>query len=580
VPKPAIEPSPAPAQIKHTVAMALLETLRKRGVKQVFANAGTDFAPVIEGLVALDKLAVKAPNFYAIPHENLAVAMAHGYYAMCGRPPVVMVHTTVGTANAIMGLKNASRDHIPLVLLAGRTPLTQEGHVASRNAHIHWGQESFDQGGMLREYVKWDYELHNGQPVDEVVGRAIDIAYSHPRGPVYLTLPREVLADQVQPRADTRFAVPAKPPVPATTAIEAAAALLAQAEHPLIITSYLGQDVAAVPILEQFAEDFAIPVAQQIPRYVNIRASHPMNVGSVDGWLQEADVVLVIDCEMPWLPSRVQPKSDAKIMHLGLDPLHHRYPYRSFPADLGIEGSPISGLRMLSDALAGRAQGGPAVDARRAKARAHRDAQQRRLAETVEDIKNLEPIAPAWMGACVADVLPANAIIINELGAPTDLLALEQPGTFMNAGMAGGLGFALGGALGAKLAAPDRLVVAIVGNGSYMFGNPTPFHYVAKALDLPILTVIQNNSRWQAVDEATRSVYPAGEAVAASVMPLVDLSPSPDFSLVAKASGAHAEVVTEPALLPDALQRAVAAVYNGQQALLDVRTGVAGPRQA
>lgn len=580
MPKPDIEPLGSPTPIKQTVAMAFLETLAKRGVEHVFANAGTDFAPVIEGLVALQNQGGQAPKFSAIPHENLAVAMAHGYYAMSGRPPVVMVHTTVGTANAIMGLKNASRDHIPLVLLAGRSPLTQEGHIASRNAHIHWGQESFDQGGMLREYVKWDYELRTGQPVDEVIGRAMDIAFSHPRGPVYLTLPREVLADEAQPRTATRFAVPAEPPEPAATAIEAAAAMIAQAERPLIITSYLGQDVAAVPLLEQFAEDYAIPVVQQIPRYVNIRSSHPMNVGSDAGWVQSADVILVIDCEMPWLPSRVHPNPDAKIIHLGLDALHHRYPYRSFPADLIIDGSPVRGLRMLSDALAGRIQAGPAAEARRAKARAHRDEQQRQLAETMEDVKSMQPIAPAWMGACIAEALPEDAIVINELGAPTDLLALELPGTFMNAGMAGGLGFALGGALGAKLADPQRLVVAIVGNGSYMFGNPTPFHYVATALDLPILTVIQNNSRWQAVHEATQSVYPSGEAVSADVMPLVNLAPSPDFSLVAKASGAHAEMVTDPAALPDALQRAIAAIKNGQQALLDVRTGVAGPRQA
>ena len=105
-----------------------------------------------------------------------------------------MVHVTVGTANAICGLMNAARDNVPLLLAAGRTPLTETGHIASRNRSIHWGQEAFDQGGMVREFVKWDYELRDGQPVDAVVDRALDIAMSEPRGPVYLTLPREVLA--------------------------------------------------------------------------------------------------------------------------------------------------------------------------------------------------------------------------------------------------------------------------------------------------------------------------------------------------------------------------------------------------
>src|SRR6266516_1577057 len=101
-----------------------------------------------------------------VPHENVAMAMAHGYYRIAGKPAAVMVHVTVGTANAINGLINAARDNVPLLLAAGRTPLTETGSIASRNRPIHWGQEAFDQGGMLREYVKWDYELRAGQPVE------------------------------------------------------------------------------------------------------------------------------------------------------------------------------------------------------------------------------------------------------------------------------------------------------------------------------------------------------------------------------------------------------------------------------
>ena len=123
------------------------------------------------------------------------MAMAHGYYQVAGKPAGVMVHVTVGTGNTICALMNAARDNVPLLLMAGRTPLTQSGHIASRSAPIHWGQENFDQAGVVREYTKWDFELRAGQPVDEIVGRALDVALAEPRGPVYLTLPREVLAD-------------------------------------------------------------------------------------------------------------------------------------------------------------------------------------------------------------------------------------------------------------------------------------------------------------------------------------------------------------------------------------------------
>src|SRR5436190_11539382 len=181
-------------------AEAYLSRLADRGVEYVFANAGTDFAPIVEAL-ARNPGGKHYPRCIVVPHENVAMAMAHGYYRVSGKPAAVMVHVTVGTGNAINGLINAARDNIPLLLAAGRTPLTETGSIASRNRPIHWGQEAFDQGGMLREYVKWDYELRAGQPVEAVVDRALDIAMSEPRGPVYLTLPREVLAAPgVQPR--------------------------------------------------------------------------------------------------------------------------------------------------------------------------------------------------------------------------------------------------------------------------------------------------------------------------------------------------------------------------------------------
>ena len=160
-------------------AEAFLARLAERGVDYVFANAGTDFAPIIE---ALSRKNGKYPRFVTVPHENLAMAMANGYYRMAGKPAAVMVHVTVGTANTICGLMNMARDNVPVMLCAGRTPITETGHQASRNGAIHWGQEAFDQGGMVREFVKWDYELRTGQPVEAVVDRAIDIAMSEPRG--------------------------------------------------------------------------------------------------------------------------------------------------------------------------------------------------------------------------------------------------------------------------------------------------------------------------------------------------------------------------------------------------------------
>ena len=141
-----------------------------------------------------------------VPHENLAVAMAHGAYVITGRPQAVMVHVNVGTGNTINNLVNLSRDRVPLILAAGRTPITEKGSFGSRSRQIHWGQEMFDQGGMVRELVKWDYELRTPGQVADVVARAHEVAMSVPRGPVYLVLPREPLVRLARRGAGDRAA--------------------------------------------------------------------------------------------------------------------------------------------------------------------------------------------------------------------------------------------------------------------------------------------------------------------------------------------------------------------------------------
>ena len=317
-------------------AQAYLARLAERGIDYVFANAGTDFAPVIESLAMNANGRRKFPKVIIVPHENVAMAMAHGYYKIAGKPAAVMVHVTVGTGNTVNGLMNAARDNIPILLAAGRTPITETGHHASRNRPIHWGQESFDQGGMVREFTKWDYELRSGQPVAAIVDRALDIAMSEPRGPVYLTLPREVLSDAATaPRRGEERPLGAMAAVPSQEAIDAAADLLAGAQFPLILTSALGRSPEAFAAFAALTEEFALPVAQGEPNDLNLPSNHPMNLGfDVKALLPRADVVLVLDAPVPWVPKAVSPGRDAKIIHISPDPLQTQYPFRDFEADL------------------------------------------------------------------------------------------------------------------------------------------------------------------------------------------------------------------------------------------------------
>jgi acetolactate synthase-1/2/3 large subunit len=297
-----------------------------------------------------------------------------------------------------------------------------------------------------------------------------------------------------------------------------------------------------------------------------------MNVGGGDAdLLAQADVLLVVEAEVPWFPRAFAPRPGVKVVHLGIDPLWTRYPIRSFPADLAIAGNARTGLRLLAGALAEQPIAPDKLAARR-DAVARLQAQRRdRRESALAAARGKKPIAYDYVGECVRQALPAGAIVVTELGVSLDQLALEEPGSLIGVGIGGGLGFGLGASLGAKVAAPERVVISTIGDGSYMFGNPTPFHLVARAANLPVLTILCNNGRWQAVDSAARAVYPDGLAAQADVMPLVELQPSPEFTKVAEASDAWAKRVDDPAELPRAIDAALTAVAGGRQALLDVR---------
>ena len=166
--------------------------------------------------------------------------------------------------------------------------------------------------------------------------------------------------------------------------------------------------------------------------------------------------------------------------------------------------------------------------------------------------------------------------MISELGVPLPALDMTEPRSYMGNLLSGGLGFGLGAALGAKLAAPDREVITTVGDGSYMFGNPLPYHYVGRAESLPTLTIIANNSMWGAVRQSTLDVYPDGKAAKANIMPLTELRPSPDFEKVVESCGGYGEKVeTADAVMP-ALERALDKVRSGTPATLNVMTQAHG----
>ena len=560
----------------ETTAEAYLELLHDRGIEYFLGNAGTDFAPLVEAFARSQEERRPAPTPLVIPHEFVAVSMGHGYYLGSGRPLAVMVHVTVGTGNASTAIISASRANVPLLMSAGRTPITEEGMHGARDLHIHWAQESFDQASMLREYVKWDYELRNPVQLASVVDRALEMMKADPQGLVYLTLPREVLASPVsglavdsparrQSRSE-RFPDPDR--------IDEAARILAGASSPLILVSAAGRDPRAVAALVDLAEAGGIGVVEADPIYMNFPHDHPLHLGynqsgTVNPSLAEADAILVIEADVPWYPAVQKPRPGTPVIHLGVDPFFSRYPMRSYPCDVPIAAAPAAALPLLAEAVRRRFDRS-AVAARTERLTAEHRRRQAGWEAAAAEQASKSTIGFAWAARTIQDAMDETTIVVNEYPLDRRYAAFTRPGTYFGSPHSSGLGFGLGAALGMKLARPQSTVIATVGDGAYFFAQPVSCHFVERAHKLPLLTVIFNNQRWEAVKGSVMGLYPNGRAKATGRFPLSDLTPSPRFEEIVKAVDGHGERVERPGDLAAALKRGLAAVREGQPALLNV----------
>jgi acetolactate synthase-1/2/3 large subunit len=400
---------------------------------------------------------------------------------------------------------------------------------------------------------------------------------AEPRGPVYLTLPREVLA---QPMTEVTIDVPARRQVasrrfPDPARIDEAAEMLARARNPLIVTAELGRVPAAVEGLVALADAGAIGVLEASPVYMNFPAAHPCHVGYAFGSqpqapVADADALLVIDCDAPWFPSRIKLKDAARVAHLAVDPFFGRYPMRSFPCDVPIAAEPAVALPLLAEAVRRRVKKS-AVTARRARLAAAHRASRAAWARAARAERDRAPIGFQWASRCLGEVLGPETIVVNEY--PLDLRHAPSPapGSYLGSPHSGGLGWGLGAAVGAKLGAPDKTVIATLGDGAYIFGAPTAGHFAARMHDLPFLTVVFNNGSWDAVKTATRAVHPDGWAATTGSFPLSRLAPAPRYEEIVRAFDGHGERVEAPGELPGALRRALRAVREERrQAVVNI----------
>lgn len=557
------------ATAQESGAEALLRGLRAEGVTHLFANSGTDFPPVIEALAAASQ--GEMPQPVLVPHESAGVAMAHGYYLVTGRPQAVMVHVNVGLANAAMGLLNAASDEVPVIAVSGRTPITEGPRPGARVSPIQYGQEMYDQHALVREVAKFDYEMRYPDQGRMLARRAVSLAMADPRAPVYLSLPREPLMERA-PRAEPPPQAAPLPPHPDPEAIGRLAEWLVAAKAPLLIAQRGDPDGRVAAALDRLVRDWAIAVVEPYGQRNLLAGDHPCWLGEVPGpLLAEADLVLVLDAAVPWVEGRAAPAEGARVVHIGPDPAFARMPVRSHRADMALVADPAAALAALGAALP---LPGPSVRERAGalaeRAALRRSGQERAAIAAMGD--ETTPMGTAWFCHCLSEVMDADTLLFSELGvSPGAMRPAAANRLFCNT-HAGGLGWGMPAALGAQMAAPEKLVIAAIGDGSYIFANPVACHQIAEAWRLPVLTVIKNNGMWNAVRRLTAAAYPGGSAAVAQPMPLTSLAPEPDYTMVAAASRAHVERVTRGADLPGALARAIEVIRRERrQALLDVR---------
>ena len=565
----------------RTAANDLLQGLVDLGIEYLFCNLGTDHAPLIEEMAHWREQGRAFPKLILCPHENTAVHMAGGYAVATGRGQAVLVHVDAGTANAAMGLHNLCRTRIPVLLIAGRAPMTTFDDVTGgRDTYVHFIQEPFDQASVVRPYVKWEYNLAWPSMAHEVVSRAGAVMQSDPTGPVYLTLPREVLAAPVDAASVGAYGHQNHLPVRAQgadpSAVRAIAEQLMRSDNSMLVTAYAGRNREAPALIEKLAVLCGMRVCEFNTIYMNIRRDSPYFAGyNPAAFTEQADFGLMVDVDVPWIPKTTRVNPNAYWAQLDVDAIKRDIPMWGFPLNARIEGDSVRLIAQLIEIIENSAtpEFKTKAAARGLALKTAHQQNKQRAASLAQSRGDVNAINPHYLCAVMGQQIDLHDVVLNEAIRNTmavfEQIPREVPGSLMGLS-GGGLGFSAGTALGIKLAQAKNRVIHFVGDGSFYFSNPSSVYAVANQYDLPILTVLLDNGGWSAVKESTLRMYPQGEAKSTNQF-ASDLGYSTDFAAIAEAAGAHGERLTDPEQVEAAIERCLAALDSGRSALLHVR---------
>jgi thiamine pyrophosphate-dependent acetolactate synthase large subunit-like protein len=524
-------------------ADALLRMLGAMGVERIFASPGSDWAPLWEALERPHSEAV--PQYVSVRHEETAVAMASGYSKSTGKLPAVVLHTTVGTLHAAMALRIARHERVPMVVMAGESVTFSE--MPSLKLGRQWLRLLTDLGGPARlaePTVKWSLGLNSSELLPQTVQRACQLAMQAPRGPVFISVPIEYLMEETAQPLPQPVALPA-PPAANALALDELGGWLSEARRPLIVTEEAGRDPAAVRALAALAEKLGAPVAEAWqPYYLNFPRDHPLYAGvaveRMQSLVDEADLVLLAECVMPWHPPSALPKPGTKVVALGEDPLRSNLPHWGIRADMVVVGELRTTLEEVLKRIRNRGQS--PISSRPG------------LPQAKEAMNN------AWIAEQLNAVISKDAVVVNE--TITHRLELVQrltklaPGGFYEASF-GGLGMGLSLALGVKHAQPERPVVCTIGDGAFHYNPVVACFGASQELGLPIAVVLFDNGGYLSQKTDVVNHYPQGAAVRSGRFAGTAITPRPDYAKLAEAYGGHGEKVTSPHEVRPALQRAL-----------------------
>jgi acetolactate synthase-1/2/3 large subunit len=555
---------------------ALVAALTAGGVDHLFFTSGAEIVWYQEAIAKARAHGRPAPRLITMTHEHAGLNAALGYAAASGKPVATAVHVDAGTFHYGGAIHTAAHAGLPVVITAGAPPVAFPGSMRGardRGGHL-WLQQSFDQNGIVRNYVKWDHRLEYQDNPGLIASRALQVALTEPRGPVYLSVPREI---SLLPAREGGFPTAvelgiARPAAPDPDGIRVLAARLIAAERPYVVTSSSGRDPRTVPALVELCELLALPVVQSAQRaYQCFPMNHPLWFGPTP--LDDADTVLVLDANVPWVPGPVAPPAGAWIASIDADPVKSRTPTFEFTANLRLTSGALGAIEALTAAVRATMSPGDRtrVVARRSRLEALAHAQGAERERDAQARSGKTPIDKLWLSHEIAAFVDDDTIVVDESLPHNELqryLRCAHPGSYF-ANPASSGGWAPGAAFGVKLAVPERNVIATTGDGFYLFGTANAALWAAKHYNAPFTVVIYQNRAYSTGTIQLAAIYPDSYAARAG-FDGGTFTPPIDFAKEAAGWGAHGENVTGPEAIRPALRRAREANERGLPAVVAV----------